>query len=148
MPPSPVYLDAAGYQVRSRIVPERVETDESGVESCVVDTARIEAVLADASGLCRAMLPDDLLDAAGEPIAADDLPPRLADVLPRIVWQLAECSLSDGALGGEEAIEARRADAMRALADLRQSPERPAVRAAIVEGASQWIPGETLSGSP
>lgn len=146
MPPV-VYLDAAGYQVRSRIVPERVETDESGVESCVVDTARIDAALADASALCRAMLPDDLLDADGEPLAAADLSPRLADVLPRIVWQLAECALSDGALGSEDAIEARRAGAMRTLTDLRRSPDRPAVRAAIVEGASQWIPGETPSGS-
>lgn len=128
----PVYLSAAAYRERSEVVPHR---------DGAVDTARIEAAIADASAECRARLPDDLLDADGAPLALADVADRVADALPGIVVSLAEYRLADGGTGAEEPAKARYESAVKLLEMLRRAPERRSVEAELVEGASQWIPG-------
>lgn len=133
----PVYLSAAGYLERSEVAPHR---------DGAVDTARIEAALADASAECRARLPDDLLDADGAPLALADVADRVADALPGIVASLAEYRLADGGTGAEEPAKDRYDSAIKLLDMLRRAPERRSVEAEVVEGASQWIPGAGAGG--
>ena len=130
------YLTVAEFSTRAgpHVLPRVDRTD-------TVDTARIEAAIADASAECRAWLPDDLLEADGSEVAAP--PARVAEALPGIVLAIALYALSDGATGSEEVLGARYRSALKLLRELRGEPDRPAVRAQIIEGASQWIPGET-----
>ena len=129
------YLEADDFVTRvgAAVVPRLDGTDTT-------DTPRIEAALDSASAECRAWLPDDLLEADGTVVATP--PARLADVLPGIVCDLALYSLSDGATGSETVVGERYRSARKLLRELRSAPERPAVVASMVEGASQWIPGE------
>lgn len=103
------------------------------------DEERVEAALTSASGEVRAALTEDLLDADGDPVAT--VPPRLADVLPGIVFAIAEFAVTDGATGAEDAVTTRYHAARKLLRELKSEPERPAARAALIEGASQWIRG-------
>ena len=126
------YLTADEYILRAGAAVPHVEGTTN------VDRSRIEAALDDASGEIRAWLPEDLLDAAGAPVTP---PRRLADVLPRITFDLARHALSDGATGAEETVTQRFEAARKLLQELKGKPERPAVNAALVEGAAQWLPG-------
>ena len=102
------------------------------------DTERVEAALDYASGDIRATLPDDLIDAAGNPVTV--VPDRLADVLPGICFDLARHTLTDGATGPEDAVTQRYHAARKLLRSLKIEPDRPAVTAEVVEGTSQWMP--------
>lgn len=133
------YLTAAEYQQRVGTLQVPMQRDGT------VDTARIEDALDDASATCRTYLPDDLLDSTGAPRAIEDVADRVADALPGIVCALAQASLADGATGSEEVVLARRRGAVKQLEMMQRKPDRVAVTAAIVEGASQWIPGEAAA---
>lgn len=130
------YLTAADYSARvgTRALPV--------LNDGTTDTARIEQALADASGICRALLPDDLVGSDGEAVAIADLDPRVGDALPGIVTDIARFRLADGATGASESIVEQYRAAMSTLRALKREPEREGVQAAIIEGASQWIPGE------
>ena len=133
------YLTAADYQQRIGALHVPMQRDGT------VDTERIEDALDDASATCRTYLPDDLLDSTGAPRAIEDVADRVADALPGIVCALAQASLADGATGSEEVVLARRRAAVRQLEMMQRKPDRVTVTAAIVEGASQWIPGEAAA---
>lgn len=130
------YLTAAEYEARvgARALPV--------LGDGATDTARIEQALADASATCRALLPDDLVGSGGGAIAVDDLDPRVGDALPGIVTDIARFRLADGATGASESIVEQYRAAISTLRSLKREPEREGVQAAIIEGASQWIPGE------
>lgn len=128
------YLTAAEYELRAGAA---VPCDATGA----VATARIEAALDDASGICMGELPDDLLDDDGAPLALTALPERLQGALPGIVFALAQCELADGTLGSEEVMIERKRTAMAQLRRLGNAPNRRAVQAEIVAGNSGWIPG-------
>ena len=106
------------------------------------DTARIEQTLADASAVCRALLPDDLVAADGRPLTAAAIDARVGDALPGIVCDIARFRLADGATGASESVTEQYRAAMATLQALKREPDREGVQAALVEGASQWIPGE------
>lgn len=125
------YLSAADYATRAGDNVPRVPNTDT------VDTARIEAELDDSSGTVMASLPEDLLDADGTPIAT--LPPRLAQVVPGIVYDLARFKLQDGATGAEDPVTIAFHAAIALLKRLKRTPERPGARAALVEGTSGWI---------
>ena len=112
--------------------------DGAWVDVTPEDTERVEAALDYGSGEIRATLPDDLIDAAGNPVTT--LPERLADVLPGICFDLARHTLTDGATGPEDAVTQRYHAARKLLRSLQIEPDRPAVEAEVVEGTSQWMP--------
>lgn len=130
------YLSVADYTARvgARALPV--------LGDGTTDTARITQALADASGICRARLPDDLVGSDGEAVAVADIDPRVGDALPGIVTDIARFRLADGATGASESIVEQYRAAMSTLRSLKREPEREGVQAAIIEGASQWIPGE------
>ena len=126
------YLTVDEYVLRAGAAVPHVEG------STDVDRTRIEAALDDASGEIRAWLPEDLLAGDGTPVKP---PVRLVGVLRGITFDLARHALSDGATGAEEVVTQRFQAARKLLRELKGEPERPAVNAALVEGAAQWIPG-------
>lgn len=130
------YLSVADYT--ARVGPRALPVLNDGT----VDSARITQALADASGTCRALLPDDLVGSDGEAVAVADIDPRVGDALPGIVCDIARFRLADGATGASESIVEQWRAAMSTLRSLKREPEREGVQAAIIEGASQWIPGE------
>ena len=116
----------------------QVRRDGAWVDVTPEDTERVEAALDYASGEIRATLPDDLIDADGNP--ATTVPDRLADVLPGICFDLTRYVLTDGATGPEAAVTQRYHAARKMLRSLKHEPDRAVVEPALVGGTSQWMP--------
>lgn len=65
----------------------------------------------------------------------------MGDALPGIVCDVARFRLADGATGASESVTEQYQAALATLRALKREPERAGVRAAIVAGAAQWLPG-------
>lgn len=160
MPSSVLYLDVAGFKLRARdsLLPTSETTDDMGVVSEAVDDSAIEAALTDASGTCRAYLPNYLLGSDGDALAHDDVDARVKDVLPGICYAIARFELTDATVGENDDVDKAydgAIETLRVLAGLKGSTgaepisdgaptsttSRPKARAFDGVDAGGWIPG-------
>ena len=95
----------------------QVRRDDAWVDVTADDDERVQAALDYAHGEIVSSLPDDLLDDDGERVST--VPPRLADVLPGIAFDLARYTVVDGATGAEDAVTHRYHSARKKLRELK-----------------------------